>query len=149
MFTPVSQESRDKTMAEGTRVLSPKHSMCAYELTSTTTSTKILALDDDCLMKIFSFLLDFDLCAVHESCRRFEALSEQVFRAKYRSSDVHGGAKGCSKMGNAVCSSAREGIPNRELRRNYQPIRKLDRKHLALSRLWRPHDNDHVVRVVV
>lgn len=90
-------------IAEGTRVSSSQHSMCASRPPSTTTPTLtlILALDDDCLMKIFSYLTDFDLCAVNGTSRRFEALSEQVFRAKYHSLDTHEGARGCFKIGNA------------------------------------------------
>lgn len=46
--------------------------------------THILDVADDCLQKILSFLPTIDLCAVKETCQRFESLAQQHFVTRYR-----------------------------------------------------------------
>lgn len=43
----------------------------------------ILDLNDDCLMEIFQNLNTLDLCAVKDTCRRFQNLSEYHFKTVY------------------------------------------------------------------
>lgn len=43
----------------------------------------ITLLIDDCLLEIFSYLSDMDLCAVKNSHPRFEQLTDDAFKAKF------------------------------------------------------------------
>lgn len=45
---------------------------------------KILTLNDDCLRKVFSYLSVFDLCAVKDSCRRFNVLANSTVYQRWK-----------------------------------------------------------------
>lgn len=47
-------------------------------------ASPVPVLNDDCLLHIFSYLSNEDLCPVGDSCPRFAALAEEAFRAKNR-----------------------------------------------------------------
>lgn len=53
----------------------PSNDLCA---------SPVPVLNDDCLLHIFSYLSNEDLCPVGDSCPRFAALAEEAFRAKNR-----------------------------------------------------------------
>lgn len=44
---------------------------------------KLFTLNDDCLLKIMSYLDGMDLCAVKDTCRRFKYLSEYAAQLKF------------------------------------------------------------------
>lgn len=48
---------------------------------------KIFALNDDCLIGIFSYLPSIDLCAVKDTCRRFNALADYTAKLRFRGKD--------------------------------------------------------------
>lgn len=50
--------------------------------------THILDLLDDCLVTVFSYLPTVDLCAVMDSCQRFETLAKEQFMVRYRHNPV-------------------------------------------------------------
>lgn len=45
--------------------------------------THILDMNDDCLRSVFSHLNSIDLCAVKETCTRFESLADDEFRCNF------------------------------------------------------------------
>lgn len=45
---------------------------------------KIFRLNDDCLFEIFSYLPTIDLCAVKDTCRRFNALSDSIMQNRWK-----------------------------------------------------------------
>lgn len=45
---------------------------------------KINGLNDDCLLEIFSYLPAIELCAVKDTCRRFNALAEYTAKLRYQ-----------------------------------------------------------------
>lgn len=58
-----------------------------------TEPTKILDLNEDCVLQIFSFLPTIDLCAVKTTCQRFETLANDHFVTRYRHHPVNFGPK--------------------------------------------------------
>lgn len=51
----------------------------------------ILDLNDDCLTKIFKdFFSSIELCAVAETCKRFQCIAREVFRSKWKSYTIPG-----------------------------------------------------------
>lgn len=45
---------------------------------------KIFALNDDCLLEIFTYLPTIDLCAVKDTCRRFSALADYAAQLRFQ-----------------------------------------------------------------
>lgn len=48
-------------------------------------TTKILNLNDDCLLEIFNYLSPVDMCAVKDSCCRFRGLADKRMKSFYKS----------------------------------------------------------------
>lgn len=61
-----------------------KRTSSASDETIPDEATHILDVAEDCLQTILSFLPTIDLCAVKETCQRFEGLAERTFVARYR-----------------------------------------------------------------
>lgn len=61
-----------------------KRTNSASDETIPVEATHFLDVPEDCLQSIFSFLPTIDLCAVKETCQRFEGIADQTFVARYR-----------------------------------------------------------------
>lgn len=47
-------------------------------------ATRLYDLNDDCILEIFQRLTILDLCAVRNTCKRFDALAEYFFKMVYK-----------------------------------------------------------------
>lgn len=72
------------TMSKRNHLGSPNTAVKKSKTIPSTERTHILDMNDDCLEAVFSHLDPIDLCAVAQTCRRFESVADDHFRRKYR-----------------------------------------------------------------
>lgn len=85
-----SSKSDEKSSAAGDDEAGCSKEMVASEAAAaeSVTKTKLLGLNDDCLVEIFSYLDAVDLCAVNQIAGRLHRIAQQVFRMHFTTLDL-------------------------------------------------------------